>query len=141
AAWIGIDTSPSGSGPGSVRFSVQPTAGAARSGTLTVAGRTITVSQSQGCAYTIAPENTSVPSSGGAVKVSVSAGAGCGWTAASAVPWITIDSGASGSGDGTVQLTVAATTGPTRSGTVTIAGRTLTVSQGQGCTFAIAPET
>ena len=33
---------------------------------------------------------------------------GCGWTAASAVPWMTISSGGSGTGNGTVRFTAAA---------------------------------
>jgi hypothetical protein len=35
---------------------------------------------------------------------------------------------------------VAGTTGPSRSGTIEIAGRTFTVNQASGCTFTIAPE-
>ncbi|HSC27807.1 MAG TPA: BACON domain-containing carbohydrate-binding protein, partial [Vicinamibacterales bacterium] len=44
--------------------------------------------------------------------------------------WITIASGANGSGNGTVGYNVAAnTTTSTRTGTLTIAGKTFTVSQ------------
>jgi ABC-type molybdate transport system ATPase subunit len=58
--------------------------------------------------------------------VSVTAPDGCAWTAVSNVSWITILSGASGSGNGTVSYSVASTT-RARSGTMTIAGQTLTV--------------
>ena len=53
------------------------------------------------------------------------AGSGCTWTAVRDVYWITILSGASGSGNGTVNYSVAAYTGTTpRSGTLTIGGQT-----------------
>jgi hypothetical protein len=42
---------------------------------------------------------------------------------------LTITSGASGSGNGTVAFSIAANTGPARTGTLTIAGSTFTVSQ------------
>src|SRR4029079_4745876 len=100
------------------------TAGPPRSATLTIAGQPFTVTQAQGCRYTLAPDSASVPAGGGRVPVTVAAGSGCAWTASSNDPWITIASATPSSGNGTVQLTVAATTGPNRSGTATIAGRT-----------------
>ncbi len=47
----------------------------------------------------------------------------------SSVAWITITSGASGKGKGTVNYSVAANSGVARSGTMTIAGRTFTLTQ------------
>jgi predicted ATPase len=44
--------------------------------------------------------------------------------------WITITAGANGTGNGTVTFSIAAnTTGAQRTGTLTIAGRTYTVTQ------------
>jgi len=42
---------------------------------------------------------------------------------------MTITSGASGTGSGTVQVAIAANTGPSRIGTMTIADQTFTVTQ------------
>jgi hypothetical protein len=82
------------------------------------------------CTYSISPTSASQPSGGGTGSVSVTAGAGCNWTAASNASFITITSGASGSGSGTVNYSVAANTGTTsRTGTLTIAGQTFTVTQ------------
>ena len=139
ASWITIASGASGSGSGSVAVTVEATAGPSRTGTLTVAGQTVTVVQGQGCSFAIAPETQAVPASGATGAVAVTAASGCAWTAASNDPWITIASGASGNGNGTVNFTVAATTGPSRSGTLTIAGRTFTINQGQGCTFSLSP--
>ena len=52
--------------------------------------------------------------------------------------WMTVTSGASGSGPGTVAFSVAANTGAARTGTLTIAGQTFTVTQAAPCTYAIA---
>ncbi len=62
--------------------------------------------------------------------MSVTAPAGCTWTAVSNVSWITITSSSSGSGSGTVSYSVAANTSTSqRSGTLTVAGKTITVTQ------------
>ena len=55
--------------------------------------------------------------------------------------WITISSGANGSGNGSVSYNVAANMGTSsRTGTMTIGGQTFTVTQaGAPCTFTIAP--
>lgn len=136
--WITITSGASGTGAGTVSFNVEPATGPARSGTLTVAGQTVTVTQGDACTFAISPDTQSVASSGGSGAVSVTATAGCGWSASSNVPWISIASGGNGSGNGTVNFTVASTNGPGRSGTATIAGKTFTVNQGQGCAFSLS---
>ncbi len=81
------------------------------------------------CSYAISPTNLSVGSGGGTGSTAVSTGATCSWTATSDVSWVSVVSGASGTGDGQVVLSAAANAGGTRSGNLTIAGRTFTVSQ------------
>jgi sugar lactone lactonase YvrE len=44
-SWIAITGSASGAGPGSISYSLQPNTGATRTGTLTVAGQTFTITQ------------------------------------------------------------------------------------------------
>ena len=139
--WISITSGATGNGSGTVTFAVAATTGPARSGTISVAGEIVTIVQGQGCVYSASPDTQNVPSSGGSGTVAVTAGGGCAWTATSNAPWITIASGASGSGSGTVTFNAASTTGPSRSGTITVAGQTVTVVQGQGCSFTIAPDT
>ena len=139
AGWLTISSGSSGSGSGSVGFSAAANAGPVRSGTLTIGGRTFTVSQAEGCTFSIAPDAATVPASGGATSVSVTAGGGCSWTAASNAAWVRITGGASGSGNGSVQLSIDPHSGAGRTGTVTIAGRTFTVNQSAGCSYSIAP--
>ena len=139
APWITLTGPTSGTGGGAITFTVAPLTGAARSGTITAAGVTITVSQGSGCTFAIAPTSVSLPASGGGGTVSVTAGADCAWTATSGVSWLSIAGGASGTGNGTVQFTAAATTGGPRSGTLTIGGQPFTVNQDNGCSVSIAP--
>jgi len=135
ASWITITSGASSSGNGTVNYTV-----AANStpnpltGTLTIAGQTMTISQAASCSTSISPTSASLPWGGGTGSVTVTTGAGCPWTAASNASWITITSGASGSGNGTVSYSVAPNTSVSpRTGTLTIAGQTMTISQAASC--------
>jgi hypothetical protein len=148
APWIGITSGASGSGNGGVGYSVSSnTSTSSRSGTISVAGHTFTVNQSAGsssCSYTITPTSASFAAAGGTGNVGVSAGSGCGWTATSNASWIRITSGASGSGNGGVGYSVSSNTSTSsRSGTMTVAGRTFTVTQagaqGPACSYTLSP--
>jgi hypothetical protein len=81
------------------------------------------------CTYSITPTTVSPSAAATTGSVSVTAGTGCTWTATSNAAWLTITSGSSGSGNGTVNYSVAANTGAVRSGTLTIATKTFTVTQ------------
>ncbi len=90
-----------------------------------------------GCNFILGTSYSTVAPAGGSTSVNLSvAKAGCAWTAVSNVPWITITSGRSGTGNGTVQYSVASNTGGVRTGTITIAGQTFTVIQGTTSTKA-----
>ncbi|MGH9845001.1 MAG: BACON domain-containing protein [Blastocatellia bacterium] len=56
-------------------------------------------------------------------------GGGCKWIASSNEPWITVASGRTGTGNGAVAFSVAANTGPQRTGTIAMAGQPFTVTQ------------
>ena len=67
---------------------------------------------------------------GGAGSTSVTTTAECGWTAVSNSSWIAISSSPpSGSGTGSVSWSVAQNTGSQRTGTLTIGGQTVTITQ------------
>jgi hypothetical protein len=93
------------------------------------------------CTFTIAPTSKSSPVGGEATTVSVTTGSTCVWTAASGAPWILVSSGSSGTGNGTVGLTIGPnTTTSQRTGTVTVADQTVTVTQAAGsCTYTVMP--
>ena len=138
--WITVTSGASGTGNGPVGFSVAANTGSARSGTMTIAGQTFTVNQAA-CTYSISPESDGVGPNDGAGSVNVSTTSSCQWTAASNVPWMTIASGSSGTGNGTVVYRFLVNPGARRTGTLTIAGRTFTVMQGsiQQLTREISP--
>jgi hypothetical protein len=134
SSWITITSAASGTGTATLQYSVAANAGGSRSGVISAGGQMLVVNQAGAatCTYAISPKSANFGSGGGAGSVRVTTSAGCAWTAASNASWITITSGASGSGNGTVQYSVAAnTTGSRRTGTMTIAGRTFTVKQGR----------
>ncbi len=93
-----------------------------------------------GCTFVISPINLPVSSAGGANSFQVITQNGCFYTVASTDSSIvTITSGPNGSGNGTVNFTVAANTGPARSASIAVAGTTFTVNQASGCAYTLAP--
>jgi len=132
ATWITVTSGASGTGNGSVGYSVAANTGTARSGTITIAGQTFTINQAAvapACTYSIAPTSQSFTALGGAGTVAVTTTSACAWTASSNATWLTITSGATGTGNGSVGFSVAVNIAGARSGTLTIAGQTFTVTQ------------
>jgi photosystem II stability/assembly factor-like uncharacterized protein len=131
-SFITVNSSANNSGIGSVNFTVAANNGSTpRTGTLTVAGQTFTVSQGVGCTYFINPGIQVVSAAGGNGSIAVSAPNGCNWAATSNASFINITAGAGGTGSGTVNFNVAANPASTqRSGTITVAGLVFTVVQG-----------
>src|SRR5208283_1798005 len=67
--------------------------------------------RSSTCSYVLSATSASPAATGGPVTVTVTAGSGCAWTAVSNATWITVSAGASGTGNGSVTLQIAANTG------------------------------
>ncbi len=154
SGWIVLASSPTGSGNGTVSFTVAPNQGDTRSGAIAVANQRSTITQAgvsapaPNCSATISPTSQNMAAAGGAgTPVTVSSPVTCRWTATSGATWITINSGATGSGNGTVTFSVTANSGAARTGTLTIAGRAFTVSQAASgspappaaCSYSISP--
>jgi hypothetical protein len=138
--WITISAGASGTGGGTVQFSVSANTGGARSGQIAVGGAALTISQAAvPCTLSISPAGQIVGAAGGGGTVTISTGDTCGWTAASNRDWLTVTSGAAGTGSGSVSFSVAANTGAQRTGALTIGSQTFTVTQDAPCAFAIDP--
>jgi hypothetical protein len=138
--WVTISSGAAGNGNGSIGFTVAANGSSPRSGQLTVEGQTLTISQpAQACDFAIQPASAPAAAAGGSLTVSVTVATGCDWTAVSEATWLTVTSGASGSGVGSVSIAVAPHVSPARTGTVRIAGSVFTVSQANGCTYALNP--
>jgi len=131
--WININHS-SGQGSGKVSYSVtaNPTI-EARSGTLSIAGKTVTVNQDQGvCSYSITPTSHTHSANAETGNVSVITSlAHCEWTARSnELSFLNIKTTLPIQGNGTVVYSMTAnTSSENRQGTLTVAGQTFTVNQ------------
>lgn len=145
APWITITATQNTNGPGTVRFQVAANAGDARASAITIAGQPFAVTQaglaSPQCSFRIDPSSYTAPSESSTTSIAVAASSGCAWNASTQTPWITIVNGASGTGNGSVNLRFAANTGAFRVGTVTIANAIFTVTQAAAlvCNYSLAP--
>ncbi len=82
------------------------------------------------CTFATTPAGQSFGAGGGTGSVSVTAGSGCSWTASNPASWVTITSGASGTGNGTVNYSAAPnTTTVSRTAGLTVAGTVVTITQ------------
>ena len=132
ASWITATGGTSASGPGTFTFNVAALTGSAsRTGSLTVAGQSVSVTQ-QGaaCAYTLTPASRTIDAAGATAAFDVSTDAACAWTAATTAPWLSIVTGGAGSGNGTVIYRAAANPdAASRTGSLTAGGQSHTVTQ------------
>ena len=131
SSWLAITSALSGTGSASITYSVSANSNdSSRTGTLNIGGQSFSVTQAGNCAFAINPLNQSLAASATSGTVTVSAGTSCAWTAVSNASWISISYGSSGSGYGTVGYAVTANTSSSaRTGTLTIARQTFTVTQ------------
>jgi uncharacterized repeat protein (TIGR01451 family) len=89
------------------------------------------------CTFTFSvPPQVSI--AGGSGSVTITTTPECGWNATSNSAWITLTSSTSGQGAGSVSYSIAANTGATRSGTLTISGNTITIAQWGPAALTIA---
>ena len=129
AGWVTVSPA-SGSGTGTVTATASANAGAGRTAILTIAGSTVTVIQAAvACTYTLSPTLLSMTATGGSANVTVMTNLGtCAWTVTNPVSWLTVTP-TSGTGTGSVSVTLSPNTGTTRQATVVIGWQSLGVSQ------------
>jgi len=151
-AWARVTDPADGAGTGSRRVAyavdANPNAGP-RSGTISVGGRTFTITQAgtTSCDYSVAPVDFRECLRGGFERpVTVSTSAGCGWTAASTASWLTISSGQSGSGAGTIVFKFTDNYEAPRQGIIQVRWPTPTAGQNvrvyqEGCTYYTTADT
>ena len=135
ASWLRITLGTQGTGDGTVKYTVDPNnSQSARIGQITVEGRVHTVNQNGlNCTFNIAPASAAVSRSGGGGTIAVTVQAGCTWNATSNASWLTFNDAASGTGNGSVNYSVAPNNGAaTRSGRITIVDKFFDVNQAAG---------
>jgi hypothetical protein len=139
--WLQVGAGGAGQGTGTVPFNVAANGNPAqRGGGIAINGQEVAIRQdAAACTFTV-PAGDTVSSDGERRSLEVAAsGPECSWTARSETEWLAIVQGTQGSGSGQVVYEARATEGPSRSGELTIAGHRVAVTQGLGCSVAIAP--
>ncbi|NOT62565.1 MAG: hypothetical protein HOP19_20360 [Acidobacteria bacterium] len=133
--WLNVTDGASGYLNGTVSFSMEANPlGQARIGLLVIGGVDYTVTQAAACSVTAAMTTQTFSGSANTATATVSAPAGCGWTATSDQYWATIESGATSTGNGTVTIKLSYHGGANpRQAKLTIAGRTFTITQQVAC--------
>jgi photosystem II stability/assembly factor-like uncharacterized protein len=142
-SWAVVAVGASGSGTGLVSVAVTANnSGETRAATLTIGGQTASLTQApSSCSYTLGSPNVSAGASGGQVQTTVSTGTGCPWTVANNYPFaVSVVSGASGTGNGTVVLNVAANASQApASYSIGIGSASLSISQAGYCSYLFNP--
>jgi hypothetical protein len=82
------------------------------------------------CTFTATPPSAVIGYNGGPASINVTTAAGCAWSATSDSPWLTITSGVSGTGNGTIFLSVNGNSGSAQLAHIKFASQTVGVMQG-----------
>jgi hypothetical protein len=150
--WITFTSSTTGSGNGSVSFAIAPSRDDVRSGSIAVANQRVVVTQASGvpppppppptpppptpppppaCMYSLSRTSDFVGAGDGTGEVNVTTTSTCTWTAVRNASWITVEPVGVRTGSGSVAYHYTTNPGGLRTGTITIAGLTFTVTQPQ----------
>ncbi|MBX3279172.1 MAG: VWA domain-containing protein [Acidobacteria bacterium] len=108
--WVGIPGS-GGSGSGAFSYTLSANTGfTQRNASIAVGNQAIQVSQAGGssCVFTLVPNTKSIPTQGSSESFNVQTTSGCFWTANTQDSWISISSGRTGNGNGTVAFQASA---------------------------------
>ena len=106
----------------------------ATNGTITTAFSAVESFKAGGglCSIILSTTSVSVGASGGSSTITITTSSVCNWVAISNDGFIVLTSPSSGSGNGSLTFSVAANTGAARTGTLTVSGQTVTISQAAG---------
>ncbi len=144
-SWLTVQT-PSGVGSGIINGSTTApnNTGATRTGTINVNGQLFTVIQpDSSCTYALDTSSVNISAAGGNVVIHVTAGAGCPWDVTTVNSLMSVVSGASGTGNGTVTLSI-----PPNTGTAAVsylaqiaAAPLVSIQQSDVCIYSMSPLT
>ncbi len=164
--WIRVTGEGRGDGPGTVSFAIDPNTGAARTGTLMVAGLSHRVEQAAAvpgppappppppptppspppCEYRLSPASVTVAAEGGEVALSLRTDSSCAWQASDDAAWVRVGPPSSGTGSAAIPVSVEANTGQaTRRATVQVASASVALVQVGAptppppCTASVSP--
>ncbi len=144
-SWLTLSSTTERLGAGSVNVTAAVNnTGAARTASIRLGTTVVQVNQQpSACTYAVSRLSVTANPAGETGTLSVTTLAGCGWTAAPQATWVSITSGASGSGSGVAAFSVAAYPGTApRSTTISVAGYSVAVNQaGAACVPTVSQTT
>ena len=138
----------SGTGPGSVSVDLSANTGeGARTGTLTIAGRTVAVVQEgrAPCVITISPGSASYRKDAATGSFAVNTSDSCQWSAVSSASWLAVTGGSPGTGSGTVSYSLERNRDiADRTATIAVGNQTFAVNQAGdppalNCEYSVTP--
>ena len=91
------------------------------------------------CVTSLGPTNQNFTGAGGSGSFNVTSPGGCNWTAVPSDSFVTITSGSSGAGNGTVTFSVASNNGPQRTASIVVGGQVFNITQSGGGPCAPTP--
>jgi outer membrane protein assembly factor BamB len=91
------------------------------------------------CVTSLSSTSQTFTDAGGTGSFNVSAADSCNWTAVPSSSFVTITSGSNGSGNGTVNFSVASNNGPQRSASIVVGGKVFNITQSAGGPCAPTP--
>lgn len=130
-SWLTVALGETGNGSSEVFIIADPytNTSQSRTGSVMIAGNTIYFTQ-RGYTLSINPKVAQIGSNAGAGEFGVSAPLSAIWEAIVTQPWITINGGPTGIGNGTLRYSVASnTTGQSRTGRIIVSGKEYTITQ------------
>ena len=142
-SWISVQSGAAGTGSGVVTVALTANNTAStRTGSVNVNGQYYAITQAaSSCTYS-ASTPASLPDIGGTVQITVTASAGCPWSVIPGSPLMSVVSGGSGTGDGTVTLSLPANDGVQwLNPTVQVGPQSVTLSEADICGYSLAPLT
>ena len=138
--WLAVSPA-SGSGTSPIVLRPQAnTVATARSGTITVNGQTLTVSQAGlACTYTANPPSLTLTANAQNAQIALASATGCNWTAQGSAPWFAVLPG-TGTSSATLTLSIAANaTSASRTGSITVGGLSIPIVQSGVVEQAVTP--
>jgi hypothetical protein len=136
--WITFPSGASGSGSQTLTYAVAAnTTQSTRTGNILLGSSKLTVTQPGAapvvCTAILSPTSASVPAGGGTGSFTVTIPASCSWTATPDSSWITVTSGGSGTGNGTISYQVQPNSGANAQvGHIAVADKQFAITEAGG---------
>lgn len=144
--WIQIQSGATGEGPGTVGYAIAANPSSLpRTGTIEVNGQAFSIVQEGAvvCTYALDVQSLAFSGEGGSGSIAVTTNSqACAWIATNQYDWISITSGQSGTGSGSVSIEVAFNTSSrSRAGSIRVAGRDVSIVQAPSpCDYALSAQ-